>query len=272
MKIFLIGLFCLTQTSIVFGAKNLATLTTTGKVISDEMIRKEYEGIDDSQRLNINQDLITRRTIVQNAINAELLIDSAMKAGLDKSPEYKKEMERHSRFQLMNSFLSKAVEPKLTNSNVKDFYQKNKAFFDTSQVCAHHILLKDEAEAKKITELARKDPKGFETLAQKYSLDQSAKSNKGNLGCFAKNRMAAEFSAAAFNMRKNEVKGPVQSPYGFHVIRVNDIKPGKIPGYDEIESQVKETYRLRLTNELIEDLRKKAKVEINQKEVDEFKI
>ena len=242
------------------------------KPITDEMVKSEYDTISGDQKKSINEDPSTRRNMVDNAINAEILVQAAKKAGFEKDEEYKKAVDHFERQFLASKFMQKAVEPKLGRPELKKFFDENKTFFDSTQVCAMHIVVQDEADATKILAQAKVKGAKFEELAKKSSLDPSVQENKGNLGCFTRDRMVPEFAATAFNMHKGEIKGPVHTMYGFHVIKVYDIKAGKVPGYEEIEQQVKEVYRNKLVSELINELRSKATVKIDEEQVKTFKL
>lgn len=252
---------------------NAASLAKVGeKSVTEEMVRAEYESITGEQRKAINEDPTTRHNMVENAINAELLVQAAKKAGLEKDEDYLKALERFERQYLASKFMQKAVEPKLAKGEVKNFFEKNKNFFDTTQVCASHIVVLDAKDADKIALEAKKKGVRFEDLAKRASLDPSAQENKGNLGCFTRDRMVPEFSATAFNMKKGEIKGPIHTAYGYHIIKVYDVKPGKIPGYEEVEQQAKEVLRTKLVSELISDLRSKSEVKVNEESVKNFKL
>ncbi len=252
---------------------NAAVLAKIGsKEITDDQIRAEYDMMSNEQRKAVNSDPNTRRGIVENAINSELMIDAAIKAGMDNDAEYKKALERFRKQYLASKMMEKAIEPKLTKSEIKKFFEDNKGVFDTSQVCASHIVVSDESTANKVmNELKAKGSK-FEVLAKKYSLDPSVAENKGNLGCFTRERMVPEFAAAAFSMRKSELKGPIKTMYGYHVIKVNEIKAGKVPGFDEVEQKAKDAFRYKLLQDLINDLRAKNNVKIDDNALNSFKL
>lgn len=252
---------------------NAAVLAKVGeKAITDDMVKGEYETITGEQKKAINEDATTRRNMVENAINAEMLVQAAKKAGLEKDEDYKRSVERFERQYLASKFMQKAVEPKLAKSELKKFFEENKSFFDSTQVCAMHLVVQDEKEATRLAAQAKTKGVKFEALAKKSSLDPSVQENKGNLGCFTRDHMVPEFAAAAFNMRKGEIRGPVHTMYGYHVIKVYDIKAGKVPGYEEIEQQVKEAYRTKLVSELITDLRSKSNVKIDEEQLKGFKL
>jgi peptidyl-prolyl cis-trans isomerase C len=252
---------------------NAAILATVGSSeIKDDDIKGQFESMTGEQRKAINEDEMTRKNLVDSAVNAEVLFQAAKKAGLDKDDEYKKAMDRFQRQYLASQFMRKNIEAKLKSSDLKKFYEENKAFFDSTQVCAQHIVVKEEKEAAELTTKAKAKGVKFEELAKKHSLDPSVQENKGNLGCFTRDKMVPEFAAAAFNMKKGEIKGPVQSMYGYHVIKVLDVKIGKVPGFDEVEQRVKETLKMKLVSELLQDLRTKSNVKLNEEAVKKFKL
>lgn len=250
-----------------------AVLAKVGeKAITDEQVREDYEALTGEQKKAVNEDAQTRRSMIENAINAEILVQAAKKAGLEKDEEYIRARERFERQYLASKFMQKAVEPKLGKSDVKKFFEGNKSFFDSSQVCAHHIVVQDEKEANKILGQVKARGAKFEEIAKKTSIDPSVQENKGNLGCFTRDRMVPEFALAAFGMRKGEIKGPVRTMYGYHVIKVDDVKTGKVPGFEEVEQRAKEAYRTKLVSELINDLRTKSNVKVEEEQVNKFKL
>lgn len=261
------------STLMVASLAHAAFLAKVGsREITMDDIRKEYGALTQQQKDAVNKDSTTRKGMVDNLVNAELLVQAAGQAGMDRDDEYKEAIDRFRRQYLASRFMQKAIEPKLGTSDVKKFFNDNKTMFDTTQVCAHHVLLSSEEDAAKVLADVKKDPKKFETIAKEKSIDPSAKENSGNLGCFTRDRMVPEFSAAAFKARKGQIEGPVRSNFGFHVIMVDDIRAGKVPGYDEVEQYAKEAYRSKLVQDLIQDLRKKSKVEVNDSAVKTFKI
>ena len=274
-------LFTLATMLIASAPAFAAKIATVGeKTINTEDHKAEYSQISDEQRAAINKDDTTRRGIVENAVNGELLVQAATKAGLDKDPDYMKALERFKRQYLASRFMQKSLEPKLERGEVKKFYETNKNMFDTSQVCAHHIVVSDAGTATKIAEELKKkknkkgaiDLKAFEQMAAKSSIDPTAQDNKGELGCFTRERMVPEFSAAAFSMKKNTISDPVRTMFGYHVILVTDHKQGKVAGFEEVEQKVKDSYRMKLMQDMLTDLRTKSNVSINEDALKEFKL
>ncbi len=240
--------------------------------ITDDMIRAEYEMMDKDQKAMVNKDQTTKKNIVDNTVNSELLIQAAVKSGMENDAEYKKALERFRRQFLASRMMEKSIEPKLSKSEVKKYFDANKGLFDSTQACASHIVVSDEPTAMKVLKEVNSPKAKFDVIAKKYSMDPTVQDNGGDLGCFTRDRMVAEFSAAAFGMKKGEIKGPVKTVYGYHVIKLTDVKAGKTPNYDEVEQRAKDAYRVKLLQEMIADLRTKNGVKLNDDAIKSFKF
>ncbi|MGE4231944.1 MAG: peptidylprolyl isomerase [Bacteriovoracia bacterium] len=252
---------------------NAAVLVNVGtKGLTADEIKADYETFNSDQKASINKDQIAKKQLIDNAVNTELLLQAAKKDGLEQDKEFIKARERFERSWLASKYLEKNLDKNLSKSAIKAYFNKHSHIFDTTQVCAEHIVVATAEEANKVAAEVKKSGANFQALAKKYSIDPTVQENHGNLGCFTREQMVPQFSETAFAMKKSEIKGPVATPYGFHVIRVTDIKPGKVPGFDEIEQRVKDTYRIKLIQDTIAELRKKTTVKYNDSEVKDFKL
>lgn len=131
----------------------------------------------------------------------------------------------------------------VSETDLKAYYDKNKEKFATTpkEVKASHILLSTQAEADAVlAEL--KAGKDFATLAKAKSKDPGSKANGGDLGFFPRGVMNTQFETAAFGLAKGQMSGVVQSPNGFHIIKVTDIKEAVVPAYDTVKEKVKDAY------------------------------
>lgn len=122
----------------------------------------------------------------------------------------------------------KAIEKTITDKELKDNYKP--------EIKASHILVKDEATAKKVKEELGQG-KSFEELAKQYSEDTGSKEKGGDLGYFTSGKMVKEFEDAAYKLKKDEVSEPVKSQFGYHIIKVTDIKEQK--PFDEVKGDIK---------------------------------
>jgi foldase protein PrsA len=125
--------------------------------------------------------------------------------------------------------MTKAIESSITEKELKENYKP--------EIKASHILVKDEATAKKVKEELGQG-KSFEELAKQYSEDTGSKEKGGDLGYFGPGKMVKEFEDAAYKMKKDEVSEPVKSQFGYHIIKVTDIKePEK--SFDDSKADIK---------------------------------
>lgn len=241
------------------------------KSITDADVKSLLGNIPEGQKQQINGDAATKTRVVENIVVEELFVMEAEKSGVAKDAEFKQTLERVRRQLLAQKYLQKSVQPKLSDANVKSFFDKNKTRYSQDEVHAFHVLLKSEAEAKEVYTKA-KGGEDFEVLAKKYSKDPSAAQNMGDLGFFTRSRMVPQFAEKAFSMKAGEISEPVQTPFGFHVIKVVEKKEGKPVKFDEVKDQVREDLKNESTNELIASLKKSNKVTVFEDKVKSAKF
>jgi len=234
------------------------------RVIPNGAMIEKFGGID-------KLDSAKKKQIIDIAVDNYLLSQKAYKEGIDKTKEYKEELEN-----IKNSLATQLYTKKIINSvkvsdkDAKEYYEKNKDQFTEKEdkVKARHILVKDEKEAQKIIDELKKSKdveKKFIELAKSKSIGPSGKDG-GELGWFTKERMVPKFSKAAFELKKGEfTKKPVKTQFGYHVIYIEDrINKGDLIPFDKIKNQVKDVLKNQeikmKIDETIKNLRSKYKV------------
>ncbi|MDQ2991564.1 MAG: peptidylprolyl isomerase [Candidatus Eremiobacteraeota bacterium] len=116
---------------------------------------------------------------------------------------------------------------KIDDAQIKAYFDKNHAAFDKpDQARARHILVPDMATAQKV-EAALKGGAKFEDLAKQYSTDPGSKDKGGELGFFRRGQMVKPFEAVAFTAPINAISAPVKSPFGYHIIQVEERQTGE---------------------------------------------
>jgi peptidyl-prolyl cis-trans isomerase D len=157
-----------------------------------------------------------------------------------------------------SDFLDKVT---IAEKEISDFYELNQeSFKNPQQIKARHILLKvspDASESEK-TETKEKalsllkrlqDGEDFVALAKKYSQDPAA-SKGGDLGYFTRGQMVKPFEELAFSLKKGELGGPVKTQFGWHIIRVDDIKDATIKTFSEVRNQIVTTIKNDISKEI----------------------
>jgi len=211
-----------------------------------------------------------KERFLDELVKKELLYQEALKKGFDKDPEYLRKLEEFKKLTLIGQLLEKEIESKakVTEQDVKDYYEKHKADLSSvSQIRASHILVKTEAEAKKMLERLKKG-ENFAELAKKYSIDPGSAKNGGDLGYFSSGQMVPEFEAAAAKLKAGEMSEPVKTKFGYHIIKVTDKKMGKPVEFEKVKSVLLQRLTAEKQKEVfdtyVESLKKSYKVEINK--------
>ncbi|OAG27443.1 peptidylprolyl isomerase [Thermodesulfatator autotrophicus] len=223
-----------------------------------------------------------KKVLVERWAEISMLALGAKEAGLEKDPAVKRQIEEATKQILAQAYLEKEVLAKIkqqvTEEELKKYYEKNKAKFqEPEKVRARHILIevsqnasKEEVQkalekAKKIRERLLKG-EDFAKLAKKYSDDPGTKDKGGDLGFFTRGQMIKEFEEAAFSLKPGEISEPVRSPFGFHIIKVEEKKMSKEKPFEEVKEKVKEEYLNQKQKEALEralkELKAKYKVKI----------
>ncbi|MBN9530419.1 MAG: peptidylprolyl isomerase [Alphaproteobacteria bacterium] len=195
-------------------------------------------------------------------VTAKLIDQAAEKAKLGDDPEVKRQMAEVRERIIQQVYLTRAVEAELTDAVLKKKYDEMiKAQPAKEEVHARHILVRDEAEAKKV--IAELEKGGnFAELAKKYSIDGSS-GQGGDLGYFTREVMVPEFSTAAFALKNkgDYTHTPVKSQFGYHIILLEDKRTAPPPAFDEVKEQIKQDMAQELIVAKMAELRKGAKVE-----------
>lgn len=237
-----------------------------GRAITAQDVQMALSGFNEGQRSTILRDPNSRRQILSNLIDQEVLVLQAEKEKLDQNPEFKAALAAFRKQYLANQLVAKNVQAKVTEAEAKKYYSSHKSRFSTDEVHVQHILLEDEKRAMDVLTQARAPNADFQKLAETLSIDPSAKNNRGDIGVMTRDSpFVAEFKDAAFNGDVGSIVGPVKTAYGYHLIKVVEKKVGRALNYDEVELKVKDALRQELARDYVNRLKSAAKVTINEK-------
>lgn len=199
--------------------------------------------------------------LLDMVIDRHIAAAEARKQGLADDPAVKETMARIEDQLLQRTLLDRHVDKVLTDEVLKVRYDKMVAETPPSDlVHARHILVDSEAEAKSIIEQLGKGA-DFIKLAEEKSTGPS-KSKGGDLGYFGQGEMVPEFATAAFALKPGEVtQTPVQTQFGWHVIKVEDRKKAEAPTFEEAREELKAEATREVGGAFVKELRTTAKVE-----------
>ncbi len=166
--------------------------------------------------------------------------DARIKAYYDANQAEFRTPERiRAEYAILSADALAKLEP-ATDAEIKAAYDARASQFRVDeQRRASHILVKDKAEAEKLLAQVKKNPALFGELAKKYSQDPGSAAKGGDLGWFGPGMMVKPFEEAVFAMKKEgEIAGPVQSDFGYHIVRLTGIQPGKARSLDEVKKEL----------------------------------
>ncbi len=197
------------------------------------------------------------------AFNLVGLADKAVADGLDKDPEFQRRVAFLQQRALHGEMVEKEVVGKITDDELRARYDKEIAAQPpVNEVHARHILVKTKEEAEKII----KELDGgadFQKLANEHTSDPSGKTNGGDLGYFGPGQMVPEFDKAAQALAVGAyTKEPVQTQFGWHVIKVEDKRAKQPPAFDAVKENVRSMVIRDKYFALVKQARADAKVEI----------
>ncbi len=195
-------------------------------------------------------------------ITREVISQEAVKKGLDKSAEVTSQLDLQRQEALVNAFVQDYIKNHpLSEDALRKEYERQKAQIGDKEYKARHILVKEEADAKQIIAQLKKGAL-FEKIAAEKSEDQGSKAQGGDLDWSAPGRYVPPFAEALKKLKKGQLTDPpVQSQFGWHVIRLDDERPFKTPGFEEVKPQLQQNLQRQAIDKVIGDLRAKAKVE-----------
>jgi peptidyl-prolyl cis-trans isomerase C len=197
--------------------------------------------------------------VLDQMVDTQVLAVEARKQGLDKDPSVERTLHEVMERALVSAFLEKQVGPQITDAAVKARFDKDIGGQPAVQeVHARHILVDDEATAKKIIADLKKGG-DFAALSKQYSKDSAAVEQGGDLGYFKAADMVPEFSAAAFALKDNEVSPtPVHTQFGWHVIQTLDHRTAAPPTFEQSRDQL----RQKMINEAVHKVLAEAQADV----------
>jgi peptidyl-prolyl cis-trans isomerase C len=202
-----------------------------------------------------------RRVLVEYLVEAHLMAQAAEKAQLATGADFEARMKYYRMRALRDAFFESKVRDDVGEPQAKALYEERvKAIPAQQEVRARHILVKTEDEAKKIgKELA--GGADFAESAKKYSQDSGSEGG-GDLGYFSRGQMVKPFEEAAFALEKGKVSNPVQSEFGWHLIKVEDKRDRQPPAFEEVRDQITASLIQQKLQSTVQEMRESAKIEI----------
>ena len=200
--------------------------------------------------------------IKEEVIAREIFMQEAQKRGLDATDDFKAQIELAKQTILIRELFSKFQETNVvSDADIKAEYDKFVAANGGKEYRARHILVETEAQANAILASLKKNGK-FEDIAKKQSKDPGSGANGGDLDWSAPGSYVKEFSDAMVALKKGETSAaPVKSQFGFHIIRLDDVREAQLPKLEDVKPQIAQQLQQQRMANFQQELRAKAKVE-----------
>jgi peptidyl-prolyl cis-trans isomerase C len=199
--------------------------------------------------------------IKEEVIAREIFMQEAQKRGLDATPEYKAQIELARQTILIRELFAEFQKTSaVTDADVQAEYDKFVAANGGKEYRARHILVETKEQAEAIVAALKKGGK-FEDIAKKQSKDPGSGANGGDLDWAAPGNYVKEFSDAMVALSKGQVSAPVQSQFGFHIIRLDDVREAQLPKLEDVKPQIVQQMTQQRMAAFQQELRAKAKVE-----------
>ena len=224
----------------------------------DKLVQKTGQADNPQVRGQAREMLVTRELILQEANNR----------GLSQSDAVKEQIEQSRMGILVAAVFQDYVEKEgVAEADLKAAYESVKSQYTGKEYHVEHILVEKEADAKAIT-AQLKAGANFEELAKAKSKDPGSAPTGGDLGWVSEKSLVPEFSKAMVQLKKGQITDkPVKTQFGWHIIKMDDVRDVKAPPMEEIKDQLKQmiasdqNWQKAKFTEMMQKLRAKAKIQ-----------
>ncbi|HOW55837.1 MAG TPA: peptidyl-prolyl cis-trans isomerase [Syntrophorhabdaceae bacterium] len=249
-----------------------------GKVLvtinNDKITMTEFNKELDKIPMNMKMMVASesgKKNYLDRLIVKKLLLGEAAKMNIESDKDFQNKVADLKEGLIIETLLKKKLssDSKLSDEELKKYYEANKEKFKKErEINTRHILMKSEEEAKQVKEKLQAG-EDFTELAKKYSIDPNAKVTGGEVGFHPKGTLLPEYEAAAFKLTKvGQTSGIVKTQFGYHIIRLEGAKPPAYVSFEEVKDFIKQQLMQERQKEVfekyIEDLKKNAKININE--------
>lgn len=192
--------------------------------------------------------------LLDTVVNSRVLQRAAEKAGVESLAAVQRSLQTAHDQIVAQAYLDRRLKAMQSDNRLQRVYEEEmKSFKPVEEVHARHILVKTEDEAKNIL-VQLKAGASFGMLAGKYSLDKS--SPDGDLGYFTEDMMIPEFGKAVFALKVDQLSAPIKTPFGWHVVLLEDRRQTTPPTFDEVKSDLRKILMEQDMKTVLEDERK----------------
>jgi peptidyl-prolyl cis-trans isomerase C len=242
--------------------------TITAEEFSQVVIAYRKSG--DFEKISQTLDGKGKAQLLDQLIDQKLMATEAARSGLKENPQVRLAIQQAIDRILAEAFLTHETEKlDLSDGGLSRFYADHPQLFTTpTRVKARHIVVQTEAAAESALKQIKKG-RPFEEIASEVNID-SSRSKGGDLGWVSPGIMVKPFDDALFALAQGQVSPIVKTSFGYHIITVDAVEPGRVIPFESVKSDVKKQMIQRRISELKQILRKKYPVTVNQQKLNEI--
>ncbi len=238
------------------GDESAKTITVNGITIPQSRIDARLKAATAQGQPNSPE---LQNAVREELINIELLSQAANKKGLAKKPEVMQQIDLSKQTILASAYIQDYVKSHpLSDDELKKEFDRVNKLRGNKEYKVSHILVKTEEEAKAVEDQLKS--KKFEDVAMDKSQDPGSSVKGGDLGWAVPGNFVKPFADAMVALNKGQISAPVQSQFGWHVIRLDDTRDLKVPSFDEVKPQLTQHMQQQLVQKAIMELREKATI------------
>jgi len=212
-----------------------------------------------------------KKNYLDRLIANKLLLREVSKEKIENDKEFQERFNDIKEQLLIEALLKKKItaQTQMSEDDLKKYYEEHKEDFKKDrEINTRHILLKTEEEAKQVQAKLQKG-EDFTELAKKYSIDPNVRQTGGEIGFQPKGSLIPEFENAAHKLTKvGQVSGIVKTQFGYHIIRLEGVKPPSYVSLEEVKDFIKQKNAQEKQKEVLEkyleELKKNSKITINE--------
>ncbi len=204
-----------------------------------------------------------QEALIRGFVNTKLIELDAASSGVENSKDFQAKLEQTKKQLMQQEVIDTYLKSAVTDKMLDDGYTKLAASLkDKDEIKVSHILVDTEEKAKAAKKKLNKGAK-FADVVKEFSTDQQSKASGGTLGYFTQGQMVPEFETKAFAMKVGEISDPVKTPFGWHIIKLEDKRKAKVPTKDEAKTSIVNKLNRDALEKLFEDLGKKYDLKVN---------
>lgn len=229
----------------------------TRELLLGEAEKKEIELSEEEKQEIFEEQLMQMER--EYGVTEQQILEDLQQMGINSLEEYKEMFfDANEEIFILGKLKDEVVEDiDIKEEELRDYYEDHKVDYEQEeQVKASHILVEDEEKAQDIMDKID-EGEDFQELALEYSTDPGSAERGGDLGFFGRGRMVPEFEEVAFDLEVGEISEPVESQFGYHIIKVTDEKEAQLTPFEEVRDEIE--------RDILWDLEDDAWVEYREK-------